>query len=79
MATFEKSKGQSLSTLTINYLDDITTESAQKNIKLKFLGDFPETLSADFSTLNYKIIKADLLFYTKHPNAWHSAHLSANK
>lgn len=77
MATCEKSEGQRFSALAICYPNDIITENGRKKYKAKILWDFPETLRAEFTILNDNIIKADLLFYTEHPNAWHTALLSA--
>ncbi|KAI7811058.1 hypothetical protein IRJ41_009861 [Triplophysa rosa] len=73
------SEGRDISNLTITYPDDITSETAKKKFKTKLIKESPETLKADFMQINDRTIKADLLFYTDHPNAWHSALCSAYK
>lgn len=76
MDTFKR---RSLSSIAFAYPADVTSETGRKKHKHKVMREFPETLKADLCVLNDKVIKADLLFYTEHPNAWHTALCSANK
>ncbi|KAJ8348988.1 hypothetical protein SKAU_G00275770 [Synaphobranchus kaupii] len=65
--------------MSFAYPAEVTSETGRKKYKQKILREFPETLKADIFILNDKETKADLLFYTEHPNAWHTALCLANK
>ncbi|KAJ8360504.1 hypothetical protein SKAU_G00170290 [Synaphobranchus kaupii] len=79
MDTLEGRSLSSLSSLAISYPDNGSSDTARKKYKAKLLRDFPETLRADFMIFKDEERKTDLLFYTEHPNDWHTALSSAIK
>lgn len=68
-----------LSSPAITYCDDVISNSARKKYKTKLIRESPDTLRADLMHTNERKIKADLVFYTEHPSAWHSALCSTFK
>lgn len=69
----------SLSSLTISYPKEANSESKKKKYKAELLRKHPETLRADFTLLHGKILKSDLVFYTEHPDFWHTTLLAEQK
>lgn len=59
--------------LAVTYPENVTSESGKNVFRNKLPRESPETLRADFILKANMKIKGDLLFYTDHPNAWHTA------
>ncbi|MGH0144749.1 UNVERIFIED_CONTAM: hypothetical protein FKN15_053529 [Acipenser sinensis] len=57
----------------VKYLAEIRSIQAKKLFKNKVLRESPETLIADYIEKEERRIKSNLLFYTQHPTAWHTA------
>ncbi|MGH0141572.1 UNVERIFIED_CONTAM: hypothetical protein FKN15_026301 [Acipenser sinensis] len=64
----------SSSTLSeIKYSEEVRFAQAKRQHKNKALRQSPETLIADYTVLGECRVKSNLLFYTQHPTAWHTA------
>ncbi|KAL7853092.1 hypothetical protein SRHO_G00188770 [Serrasalmus rhombeus] len=59
--------------LTITYPAELRTSQARKALKHRVLNDNPEMLTIDSSKAEDKITITNLLLYTEHTEAWHSA------
>ena len=64
---------------SFSYSEEANSESKNKKYKAEILRENPETLKADFTVINRRETKADLLFYTEHPDVCHSTLLADNK
>lgn len=65
--------------MQMNYPVNVTSETQKKKLRAQLLKECPETLRTDFTHLNNKRVKSDLLFYRENPEAWHSALRKAYK
>ncbi|MGH0119404.1 UNVERIFIED_CONTAM: hypothetical protein FKN15_022539 [Acipenser sinensis] len=72
----QSGRGQTSS--VIRYPDEVTSAKAKKLYKNKLMKESPETLIADCSLAGGKRTKTNLLFYTEHPTAWHTALCTAH-
>ena len=57
----------------IQYPAKVTTAQQKKDFKMNMLRANPETLVTDFSKKNNHKVKCNLLFFTHHPENWHTA------
>ncbi|MGH0136039.1 UNVERIFIED_CONTAM: hypothetical protein FKN15_058803 [Acipenser sinensis] len=72
----QSGRGQTSS--VIRYPDEVTSAKAKKLYKNKLMKESPDTLIADCSLAGGKRTKTNLLFYTEHPTAWHTALCTAH-
>ncbi|MGH0188053.1 UNVERIFIED_CONTAM: hypothetical protein FKN15_027687 [Acipenser sinensis] len=55
------------------YPAELRSAQARKHHKLSVLREYPECLYTDYSGTGDKKMKSNLIFYTQHLNAWHTA------
>ncbi|MGH0114782.1 UNVERIFIED_CONTAM: hypothetical protein FKN15_049656 [Acipenser sinensis] len=73
--------GRGQTSCVIRYPVEVTSAKAKKLYKnklIKLMKESPETLIADCSLAGGKRTKTNLLFYTEHPTAWHTALCTAH-
>ena len=57
----------------IQYPEQLITAQQKKDCKMNMLRANLETLLADFSKKNNQKVKCNLVFFTQHPENWHTA------
>ncbi|MGH0119403.1 UNVERIFIED_CONTAM: hypothetical protein FKN15_046004 [Acipenser sinensis] len=73
VTVFDRLSSNGCCSIEIEYPEELSSAKARKNYKDRVLRESPETLIANYSTVDNCRVKCNLLLYTEHPSAWHSA------
>ncbi|MGH0123833.1 UNVERIFIED_CONTAM: hypothetical protein FKN15_029955 [Acipenser sinensis] len=73
VTVFDRLSSNGCCSIEIEYPEELSSANARKNYKDRVLRESPETLIANYSTVDNCRVKCNLLLYTEHPSAWHSA------
>ncbi|RXM27057.1 General transcription factor IIE subunit 2 [Acipenser ruthenus] len=73
VTVFDRLSSNGCCSIEIEYPEELSSAKQRKNYKDRVLRESPETLIANYSTVDNCRVKCNLLLYTEHPSAWHSA------
>ncbi|MGH0119772.1 UNVERIFIED_CONTAM: hypothetical protein FKN15_025651 [Acipenser sinensis] len=73
VTVFDRLSSNGCCSIEIEYPEELSSAKARKNYKDRVLRESLETLIANYSTVDNCRVKCNLLLYTEHPSAWHSA------
>ncbi|MGH0127692.1 UNVERIFIED_CONTAM: hypothetical protein FKN15_021522 [Acipenser sinensis] len=72
VTVFNRLSSNGCCSIEIEYPEELSSAKARKNYKDRVLRESPETLIANYSTVDNCRVKCNLLLYTEHPSTWHS-------